>query len=638
MTEITSSRVEQLLERIQKLRFAIVGDFCLDAYLHLDLSASEISLETGLPTQPVAEQRYSLGGAGNLANNLSAMGARDVRAFGVHGTDPFAPTLVSLLVKTGVNTSGLKTQNAGWDTHVFTKIILDRQEQPRLDYGNFNELEAETAGLLLADLDRQLPELDILIINQQVLKGIHTTEFRQALSDLIRRHHGRLCISDSRAFSDSFHGTMRKINAHEGALLCGRRYDPQDRVPGQAVEEIAAELYRRWGRPLFITRGSWGAVVYDEGGPTEVPGLLITAPVDPVGAGDSMLAGIAAALAAGSTPVEAAQLGTLVAGVTVQKLFITGTATPEEILALARGAAYRYRPELAALPQRARYLEDTEIEIITAVPESPGFSHAIFDNDGTVSTLRQGWEEVMEPMMVRAILGPASDGADFSTRRRVLERVRDYIDKTTGVQTLVQMKGLAEMVRELGFVPEEEILDEHGYKAIYNRDLMARVNRRLSKIERGELDLQDFTLKNAAAFLKSLFDREVLLYLASGTDQEDVDREARTLGYAHFFAGRIYGAVGDIDHEPKKMVLESILADIERSGGGRIITFGDGPVEIRETRRRGGTAVGVASNEVQRYGLNEAKRSRLIQAGADLIIADFSQMARLISLLFGGSQ
>ncbi len=66
---------------------------------------------------------------------------------------------------------------------------------------------------------------------------------------------------------------------------------------------------------------------------------------------------------------------------------------------------------------------------------------------------------------------------------------------------------------------------------------------------------------------------------------------------------------------------------------GQIATFGDGPVEIRETHKRGGITIGVASDEKKRYGLNQIKRTRLIKAGADIIIPDFSQSAELLSLL-----
>jgi len=124
----------------------------------------------------------------------------------------------------------------------------------------------------------------------------------------------------------------------------------------------------------------------------------------------------------------------------------------------------------------------------------------------------------------------------------------------------------------------------------------------------------------------------VKLYLASGTDQGDVAAEAEAMGYAHLFEGRIFGAVGDVTVEAKRIVIERIIRERALSGP-QFATFGDGPVEIRETRKRNGIAVGVASDEVRRFGLNAAKRSRLIRAGADIIVPDFSQLENLTRLL-----
>jgi len=86
---------------------------------------------------------------------------------------------------------------------------------------------------------------------------------------------------------------------------------------------------------VFVTRGEHGCVVRDEGGLHKVPAVPVEPPIDSVGAGDSMLAAIAAALAVGSHPLAAARLGALAAAVTVKKLFQTGTAAPDEILAVA---------------------------------------------------------------------------------------------------------------------------------------------------------------------------------------------------------------------------------------------------------------------------------------------------------------
>jgi len=234
---------------------------------------------------------------------------------------------------------------------------------------------------------------------------------------------------------------------------------------------------------------------------------------------------------------------------------------------------------------------------------------------------------------VRAILGACYATADEGVYHKVLTRVRAFIDATTGIQTLIQMQGLVKLVAEFGFVPKAEILDEFGYKAIYNEALLDLVRQRLAKLERGELAVDDFVIKGVVPFLQRLYGAGVKLYLASGSDEGDVLAEARALGYAGLFEGRIYGAVGDAAKEAKRMVMDRIISDIGAANVGSMAAFGDGPVEIRESRKRGGVAVGIASDEVRRFGMNSAKRRRLIRAGADLIIPDFSQPDPLLHLM-----
>ena len=416
--------------------------------------------------------------------------------------------------------------------------------------------------------------------------------------------------------------------------LCGKEGETPDWLNSTEAEAIARELYQRWGTMLFLTRGEYGCTVYDENGFQEIPGLLIVAPIDPVGAGDSMLAGIGAALAAGAKPLAAAELRGFVAGVTVQKLFITGTASPEEILSIGSDPDYCYHPELARRHYRAVYHPHTDIEVVTSLPREQKPTHFIFDQDGTLSTLRQGWEQIMEPMMVKAILGEKEQTVDEVLYDQVLRSVQDYIDKTTGVQTLVQMKGLVDLVRQFGCVPEYDIKDESGYKEVYNQELLIMVHTRVQRLKKKELDIEDFTIKKAIPLLNALHQNGVKLYLASGTDQEDVVKVAGILGYRNLFGGRIYGSVGDITKDAKRIVLERIMMDIGDESRHQVVTVGDGPVEIRETHKRGGYTIGVASNEIRRHGLNLTKRKRLIESGADLIIPDFSQMEQLLPLLF----
>lgn len=630
---MNKEQLQKVLHDISAVKIAVVGDFCLDAYWFIDESKSEISIETGQATMPVKQQRYSLGGAGNVTSNLAAMGIKDVRAFGVIGPDPFGNEMVKVMHESGIDTRNLVVQEESWSTHVYTKPYIADAEQNRIDFGNFNALSNETADQLIGLLKNEVPQVDVIIINQQVLSGIHTEYFRKKLVEVIQYFPEKIFITDSRNYNGFYTGSYRKMNDSEAANLIGLEKDANDVVLYSEVKEAADLLYERYGKPLFITRGERGSVIVDENGVTDIHGLMIISKVDPVGAGDSYLAGAAATLAAGYNMQTAAQIGSYVAGVTVQKLFQTGTASPDEILQIGSDPDFVYSPELAEDIRHARYWQGTEIEIIKKWQKPLNISHAIFDHDGTISTLREGWEHIMQPMMIKAILGEHFQDADEALYHKVQTRVIDFIDKTTGIQTLVQMKGLVELVKEFGQVPAEQILDEFGYKQIYNDELLKMVREREAKIANSELALEDFTLKNAVKLLETLYEAGVTLYLASGTDEEDVKNEARILGYDHLFKGGIYGAVGDVTKEAKKMVLDRILNTIGESETGQLATFGDGPVEIRETRKRGGATIGIASNEEKRHSLNESKRSRLIKAGADIVIPDFSQLPKLLQLL-----
>lgn len=630
---MNKEQLQKILHDIRSVKIALVGDFCLDAYWFIDETMSEISVETNQATRPVRNQKYSLGGAGNVTANLAAMGIRDIRAFGVIGTDPFGAEMVRIMKATGIQTDNLLIQEQEWHTHTYAKPYIDDRELNRVDFGNYNRLSEETADRLIGSLIRDIPETDIIIINQQVPSGIHTEYFKKRLVEVIGKFPAKTFIVDSRSFNDYYQGAVRKMNDTEAARLCGLDKKPDEAVLYSEIVSSARELFKRYRKPLFITRGSKGSLTIDETGISEIPGLMILAKVDTVGAGDSYLAGAASALAAGYNMETAAQLGSCVAGVTVQKLFQTGTATPEEILSIGLDPDYIFSPELAENKRQANYLADTEIEVVNAWAEKVQVSHAIFDHDGTISTLREGWELIMAPMMIKAILGDKYQEADETLYQKVKARVDEFIDKTTGIQTLVQMQGLMGLIREFGCVPEEKMLDESGYKLIYNEELLIMVGERERKLSRGELSLEDVTMKNAVPFLQKLYDAGIKLYLASGTDEVDVKSEARVLGYDHLFEGRIYGAVGDVTKEAKKMVLDRILDIIGKTASGQVATFGDGPVEIRETRKRGGITIGIASNELRRYGLNENKRARLIKAGADIIVPDFSQYPGLLGLL-----
>lgn len=625
--------LKEVIKRIKSVNVAIIGDFCLDAYFFLDNSKSEISVETGLETNAVISQKYSLGGAGNIANNVISLGVNKVKVFGIIGNDIFGREMVKIMNGAGICTDALIIQDDQWSTHVYVKPYLQEKELNRFDFGNFNIIQDEYADKLIKLLEAEIDKYDVIIINQQVQSGIHSPGLRKRLLEFIRLNPDKIFISDIRDPNFSLPGSYLKLNEIEAFNLCGFNIPDDNLITDDDVKKAAFTLFKKWGKPVFITRGSRGSVAIDKAGFVQIAGLMHLGRIDPVGAGDSYLAGISVTLAASFGIETAANIGSFVAGVTVKKLFQTGTATPEEVLQTGSDPDYLYEIELSNDIRKARYHPNSEIEIINVLPDNLKVKYAIFDHDGTISTLREGWELIMAPMMIKAIMGDKYMTADETIYNKVSDRVREVIDKTTGVRTLVQMSVLIDLIKEFGIVPEKEILDIHGYKRIYNDELIALVRQREKKLINGELNIEDFTLKNAVKVIQYLHNRGIILYLASGTDEDDVRNEAHILGYDHLFKGGIYGASGNINTEAKKVVLEKILKKIDDPDAGKIITFGDGPVEIRETKKRGGITVGIASDEIRRFGLNEKKRTRLIQAGADFIIPDFTQANELFKLL-----
>jgi len=196
-------KLRRALTALPEVRICVVGDVCLDAYWTIDRTRSEESLETGLQTEPVREQRYYPGGGANVAMNLRALGVGRVMQFGVVGHDPFGGWLSRSLEGAGIDTSGVLVQSTDWATQVFVKPHEDGSEQARIDLGNWNELLGATRQALLEAVGAALPLTDFVVINEQAWRGVHTSpEFRKALQDLVCSHTPGRAIIDIRHYID----------------------------------------------------------------------------------------------------------------------------------------------------------------------------------------------------------------------------------------------------------------------------------------------------------------------------------------------------------------------------------------------------------------------------------------------------
>jgi phosphoglycolate phosphatase-like HAD superfamily hydrolase len=271
------------------------------------------------------------------------------------------------------------------------------------------------------------------------------------------------------------------------------------------------------------------------------------------------------------------------------------------------------------------------VEVVN--PEAPrgNFKHAVFDFDGTISLIREGWQQIMIPYFTEELLSTPQGGG--KSREDMEAFARDFIYVLTGKQTIYQCIRLAEEVAKLGGAP----LEPQAYKDEYHRRLSIKIADRIAGLTDGSQRPVDHVVPGSFELLEALRARGVKLYLASGTDEVYVKQEAALLGVDVYFGPHVYGAQTDYKAFSKKMVIERIIRENDLHGS-ELLGFGDGYVEIENVKSVGGFACGVAADEVTRWGVDEWKRNRLTVSGADIIIPDYTEIAALMDFLFAGGR
>lgn len=254
--------------------------------------------------------------------------------------------------------------------------------------------------------------------------------------------------------------------------------------------------------------------------------------------------------------------------------------------------------------------------------------YAVLDFDGTVSLIREGWQQIMTPYFTDELY--ATPKGQTLPYDEVALICREFITLLTGKQTIYQCIRLAEEITAFGGTP----MDPQAYKNEYQRRLLEKIDFRLRGLENGTIDPETLTVPGSYDLLNMLLRHGVTPYLASGTDEVYVLKEAHLLNVDRFFGKNIYGAQREYKTFSKKMVIERIIRE-NRLSGSELIGFGDGYVEIENVVEAGGFAVGVATNESAREGIDEWKRERLIRAGANIIIPDYRDLNTLETQLFG---
>jgi bifunctional ADP-heptose synthase (sugar kinase/adenylyltransferase) len=286
-----------------------------------------------------------------VTSNLSALDVQAL-ALGMIGVDGRGYDLKKGLIETGVDISAL-VESSEILTPTYTKPMARgsdgvEREIERLDIKNRVPLQASIEETLIERLKDLVQECDGVIIVDHVPErnfGVITDRVRDEIAALALRYPEKFFLADSRKHMGLFANVIVKCNLSEALGAASLA----DSAGAQVDLALAASevLNQRTGRPVVITMGSDGMAVNQGGEAKIVPALPVEGPIDIVGAGDSTIAGVTAALCAGAALQEAAVVGNLVASVTIQQIGTTGTATRAQVR--ERFEAYKRVVDLGSL-------------------------------------------------------------------------------------------------------------------------------------------------------------------------------------------------------------------------------------------------------------------------------------------------
>lgn len=277
---------------------------------------------------------------------------------------------------------------------------------------------------------------------------------------------------------------------------------------------------------------------------------------------------------------------------------------------------------------KSLYNNDGFIECIRPVDNGRTFKIALFDFDGTLSLIREGWQEIMIPYFCEELISSVDNLQESPEEVKVI--VTNFVDILTGKQTIFQCIELKNEIAKRGGRTKAP----SDYKQEYLRRLNKKIANRKSGLADGSINQKELLVGGSEEFLTALKNKGIEIFCASGTDEPQVIEEARLLGLDKYFESNIFGA---LDEEAtrcsKELVIKRLLAR-NNIKGDNLLSFGDGFVEIELVKNAGGYAIAVATDEKNRKGVNPEKRIKLLKAGADAVIPDFGDINALLNLIF----
>lgn len=333
---ITEDRLTELLCKISRVKIALIGDLCIDIYWTADMKKSELSRETPHFPLPVVHEYYQPGAGGNVIANLAALGVSDIRAISIIGNDWRGGLVKKCLQSLGISMDTIAVE-PGRTTNAYCKPIRTGisdvvYEDPRIDFTG-EAVTEEFEAQLIDSLMNIAAHADALCVSDQFTNGCVTKRVREKISSLAAQ--GLTVVVDSRDRICEYKNVILKPNEVEAASAVYSFAGTDINTAGADIGSFinAADiLYKKLNCNISMTLGSRGNLQYYDGKAVHIVPKKVEGPIDICGSGDTFMAAYTCALAAGASPEEAGQFGSIAAEVTVSKTGQTGTASPTEIL------------------------------------------------------------------------------------------------------------------------------------------------------------------------------------------------------------------------------------------------------------------------------------------------------------------
>jgi len=322
-SEMTPESAERILSQASGKVVVTLGDLMLDQFIWG--TVERISPEAPVPVVRTSRESFHLGGAGNVAANIAALGGRPIPV-GVIGEGTFADQLLATLARDGIPGDGA-LRVAGRVTTVKTRIVAHSQQVVRYDREQDDPLDDAAAGRLASRALERCESADALIVSDYE-KGCVTPLILQKILPAAKRRGIPIVIDPKPGHWRAYRpATAITPNSPEASLMSGVRLRAEEDVEraGRAIlEELGCDA-------VLLTRGEKGMLLLEASRPSRAIAATSREVFDVTGAGDTVVAALALGLAAGCSMLEAATLANAAAGVVVGKVG-TAVASPSEVV------------------------------------------------------------------------------------------------------------------------------------------------------------------------------------------------------------------------------------------------------------------------------------------------------------------